>query len=337
MSLIASVLCTLAGAALVLLVLRDAFEALFHPDGRTVLSRAIMRGSWRLFHRLCARRPGSLPLAGPFTLVTIVSSWAVLLAVGWALILWPHFPDGFRFATELGPPENQRSFIDALYMSLVTLATIGYGDISPSSDVLRLLVPIEALVGFGLLTAAVSWLLSVYPALSRRRSLAYEITLLREVAEGAPNGDFVRRQADSAERIFADLLSRLVAVERDLVTIPLSYYFTERDDRFSLAAVMPWLLALADEGLTDDVSAPTRLRARMLRAAIDDFARSTAKRFHGGDSGTTAELLEQYARDHLCEPASTRRVGERLLPDDAADADARRTGRTRSTGTPAQQ
>ena len=70
MSLIASVLCTLAGAALVLLVLRDAFEALFHPDGRTVLSRAIMRGSWRLFHRLCARRPGSLPLAGPFTLVT---------------------------------------------------------------------------------------------------------------------------------------------------------------------------------------------------------------------------------------------------------------------------
>ena len=74
MSLIASVFCTLAGAALVLLVLRDAFEALFHPDGRTVLSRAIMRGSWRRFHRLCARRPGTLPLAGPFTLVTSVSN-----------------------------------------------------------------------------------------------------------------------------------------------------------------------------------------------------------------------------------------------------------------------
>src|SRR5215208_7316819 len=216
MSLIASVFCTLAGAALVLLVLRDAFEALFHPDGRTVLSRAIMRGSWRLFHRLCARRPGTLPLAGPFTLVTIVSSWAVLLAVGWALILWPHFPDGFRFATELGSPENQRSFIDALYISLVTLGTIGYGDISPASDALRLLVPVEALVGFALLAAVVSWLLSVYPALSRRRSLAYEITLLREATEDAPNGDFVRRQADSAETIFAELLSRLVAVERDL-------------------------------------------------------------------------------------------------------------------------
>jgi len=331
------VFCTLAGAALVVLVLRDAFEALFHPDGRTVLSRAIMRQSWHLFHRLGARRPGTLPVAGPVTLVTIVGSWAVLLASGWALILWPHFPDGFRFATELGAPENQQSFVDALYMSLVTLGTIGYGDISPASDGLRLLVPLEALVGFALLTAVVSWLLSVYPALSRRRSLAYEITLLREAAEGAPNGDFVRRQADSAERIFAELLSRLVAVERDLVTIPLSYYFTERDDRFSLAAVMPWLLALADEGPAGDVAAPTRLRARMLHAAIDDFARSTARRFHGGDAGTTAELLEHYARDHLCEPASTPRVAERLLPDDAPDAEARRTGRMRSTGTAARQ
>src|SRR5215203_5980535 len=152
MSPIASVFCTLAGAALVVLVLRDAFEALFHPDGRTVLSRAIMRRSWRLFHRLSVRRTGILPLAGPFTLVTIVSSSDVLLSAGWALILWPHFPDGFRFATELGPAENQRGFIDALYMSLVTLGTIGYGDISPSSDALRLLVPVEALVGFGLLS-----------------------------------------------------------------------------------------------------------------------------------------------------------------------------------------
>ena len=119
------------------------------------------------------------------------------------------------------------------------------------------------------------------------------------------------------------------------MTIPLSYYFTERDDRFSLPAVMPWLLALADQGLAGNVAAPTRLRARMLHAAIDDFASTTARRFHGGHSGTTADLLEHYARHHLCEPASRPRVGERHLPDDEPDADARRTGRTRSTGTAA--
>lgn len=93
--------------------------------------------------------------------------------------------------------------------------------ISQATDLLRLIVPLEALVGFALLTASVSWLLTVYPALSRRRSLAYEITLLREVTRRSGRGDFVRRQAGSAERLFAELLSRLVAVERDLVQIPL--------------------------------------------------------------------------------------------------------------------
>jgi hypothetical protein len=94
---------------------------------------------------------------------------------------------------------------------------------------------------------------------------------------------------------------------------------------------MPWLLALADRGLTDDVAAPTRLRAGMLHAAIDDFARTTARRFHGDDSGTTDDLLARFARDHLCDPVSTRPVSERVVPDDGADA-ARRTGRLPSTG-----
>ena len=140
---------------------------------------------------------------------------------------------------------------------------------------LRLLVPLEALLGFGLLTAAISWLLSVYPALSRRRSLAYELWLLRE-ALGA-DGGLVQREGRSAEQLYGELLSRLVAVERDLVTLPLSYYFAERDERFSLPGVMPWLLELAERGR--DGAAAHGLRARMLRAAIDDFACTTAQRF----------------------------------------------------------
>ena len=317
MSIAAGLAVTVAGAAVIVVVLRDAFEALFHPDGRMALSRGVMRGYWRAFHRLGRRRPRVLPLAGPAMLLTILVSWAVLLALGWALVLWPHFPDGFRFATELGPPAEQQGLVDALYMSLVTLGTIGYGDISPASDVLRLIVPLEALVGFALLTASVSWLLTVYPALSRRRSLAYEITLLREVTRRAGRGEFVREQSGSAERLFAELLSRLVAVERDLVQIPVSYYFTERDDRFSLPSVMPWLLGMVGRGLAADVPAATRLRAEMLSAAIDDFARTTAERFHGGTEAPTAELLERYARDHLGDVrASTVEAGPPAWSDD---------------------
>jgi hypothetical protein len=66
---------------------------------------------------------------------------------------------------------------------------------------------------------------------------------------------------------------------------------------------MPWLLRIAQRGLAADVPAPTRLRAEMLCAAIDDLARTTAERFHGGATAPTADLLQDYARDHLRERA----------------------------------
>jgi ion channel len=323
--------CTIAGSALIAIVLRDAFETLFHPDGRRTLSRAVMHASWRAFHRLAGGRPGRLALAGPCTLVTILAVWALLLAFGWALVLWPHFPAGFVFAQELGPAPRH-DLVEAFYMSLVTLGTIGYGDISPASNLMRLLSPVEALLGFALLTAAISWLLSVYPALSRRRSLAYEMTLLRNALGSDGRRDFARLQPRTAERVFAELLSRLVAVERDLVTIPLSYYFSERDERFSLPAVMPWLLELVDRSVSDRVPAPTRLRARMLRAAIDDFGRTTATRFHGAGAPDTAALLARYARDHLREPVAGAR--DRALSDYASSSVISSTTSNRSATAP---
>lgn len=287
MSPLATALCTVAGVSLAGLALRDGFEALFHPDGRMLVSRAVMRGWWRLLRR----HPAARALAGPLILLTILACWLTLLICGWALVLLPHFPEHFAFA----PGARGRDSVDALYLSLVTLSTIGYGDVTPAADTLRLLLPLEALLGFGLLTAAVSWVLSVYPALSRRRSLAYEIWLLREALGDA--GGLVQREGRSAEQLFGELLSRLVAVERDLVTLPVSYYFAERDPRFRLAGMMPWLLELADQGLAEDVPPRTRLRARMLRRAIDDFACTTAERFHSGGAGTTTERLAAYAAE----------------------------------------
>ena len=322
MSPAATVLSTVLGGGLILMAVRDAFEALFHPEGRMVISRRAMRLIWAISRRLSVSRHDRLVLAGPVMLLSILGSWAVMLACGWALVMWPHFPDGFRFAAELGPPAEQSSFVDALYLSLVTLGTIGFGDISPSSDAMRLLLPLEALVGFGLLTASVSWLLSVYPALSRRRSLAYEITLLRDTLGGDLNRVLHQEHGRTAERIFAEMLSRLVAVERDLVAIPVTYYFTERDERFSLPTVLPWLLELTDRATAAGVAEPTRLRARLLRAAVDDFARTTAERFHGGGSRATRELLILYARDHLREPV----VALDSLRPARATEDPRRAG-----------
>jgi Ion channel len=206
---------TVLGGILILGAGRDVFDTLFHPEGRATLGRWVMRIVWQLARRTIGHRPRAFSLVGPTALVSVLVLWALLLVVGWALVYWPHLPEGFRVPAD----EQGRGLVDALHVSLVTLTTLGSGDISPTADGLRLVVPLEALLGFGLLSASISWVLLLYPALSRRRSLAYEIALLQR-AERETRVDLLQLEPDAAERMYVELTSRLVAVERDLVSFP---------------------------------------------------------------------------------------------------------------------
>src|SRR3954462_431218 len=150
-----TLLITLLGASLILVALRDIFDTLFHPNGRGMLSRSLPRLLWGSVRRIGGNYPLVQELCGPVTLLTVIASWAVLIAIGWALVFWPHLVGGFSLAPELNP-SARGGFVDALYLSLVTLTTLGYGDITPTGDWLKALVPLEALVGFGLLTASLS-------------------------------------------------------------------------------------------------------------------------------------------------------------------------------------
>jgi hypothetical protein len=121
---VGTVLATAAGAGLIGLVGRDAFDALFHAEGRGTFSRQITRVVWHVFRRA---RTGHelLPLAGPVAIVAVITSWAGLLVLGWALVYWPHMPGGFRF--DSGVEAAGPDFVHALNVSLVTLTTLGSG------------------------------------------------------------------------------------------------------------------------------------------------------------------------------------------------------------------
>lgn len=294
MSTAEAILSTAAGVAMIGLAARDVFDALFHPEGRGTFARLISRGVWWLF-RLPRPRPRLFALAGPLALIAVIATWAALLVTGWALIFWPQLPDGFRFDQGV---TVSGSLLEAFHISLVTLTTLGFGDVTPQTEVLRLIVPLEALLGFGLLSASISWLLLIYPVLSRRRSLAYEITLLRE-AEARDGESLHGLQPEDLEHLYGELTSRLVAAERDLVSFPISYYFAEEDPRFSLAASVPYLLELAHRGTGAEQPQRVRLRASLLQEAIEDLAATTSARFHRDRTGTTEEALQAYARDHL--------------------------------------
>ena len=291
-----TILASAVGIVLIAGALRDVFDTLFHPGGRAALSRTIMRVIWRAWKPLARRRPSLVSLAGPLMVVAIIAAWAMSLIVGWALIYWPHMEDGFTFTAG-----KQGAFLDAIYISSVTLATVGFGDITPSEGWLRIVSPFEAFLGFGLLTASISWLGSIYPAVQRRRALAYEIYLFRKAQDEA-DVDLDDLEPDSVASVYADLIGRIITAERDLVTFPISYYFSQNDSRFSLSVAMPYVWDMAVRASEPHVDDRVRLRAVMLRDAIGDFARTVAERFHKLDTDQTEELVAAYARDHLKDP-----------------------------------
>ena len=287
----AMVLSTACGVGLIGLALLDAFATFFSHVKRGALSHALVRAMWSTCHRLPGT--GALGLAGPVSVLIVLASWVVMLTIGWALVYWPWMPGGFVHTAELDAPGS--SLLDSLYFSLVTLATLGYGDISPLSGWLRVVAPLEALLGLGLLTGSVSWLLSIFPVLSRRRALAYEIRLLEEVRT---DPDDPGPPAPLPPSVYADLTSRLVASERDLVTFPITYYFHDDDIRFALPAAMEHLLELAEEARRQVSLPEVHFHGGLLLRAIDDFAASLAERFHLPNRGSTRDVLEAYARDH---------------------------------------
>jgi hypothetical protein len=281
-------LATIAGLVLIALALRDVFDVLFHLEGRGVMSQAIIRVVWRTVRGVAGKRPRTFALAGPLGLLAVIAAWAIMIVIGWALLLLPHLS---RFHDPAGAAADG-SFAEALHISLATLSTMGYGDVTPSAPWLRVVGPLEALIGFGLLTASVTWLFVVHPAVLRRRSLAYELWLLRKTAgvdDSAPVVD---------EALLSELTSRIIAIERDLVAIPSSYYFAEHDDRFSLAAELGYLRRLAHEHTADGGDAATIQRAHMLDTAIDDLLLTIARLLRDGEPFDADRVLADFARDH---------------------------------------
>ena len=286
-----TVLAAAAGIALIALVIHDIFTVLFRSSGEGRLSSWLTRSLWALLRRAGTRRR-ALALAGPLAVATVICAWALLLVVGWALIYLPHYPEEFVLVDDTAV---HSPVVGAVSVSLETLTTLGASTAAPRAAWLH--SPIEALIGFGLLTAAVAWLLQIYPVLSRRRALAYEIHLLANTERRL--GLRVHELDPAAvAQLYAELTSRLIAVERDLVKFPIAYYFAESDQRFALSAALPHLVELAERGAQPEDAPFVALRASMLLEAIEDFAQTVSERFLSSPEHTTDQALRAFNHDH---------------------------------------
>jgi hypothetical protein len=293
---LATLACTLIGAALLALALRDIFDSLFHPEGNSRLSRFIARRTWGAVSSLTRTRQG-LAVAGPLAVFAVIGAWALLFVLAFALIYLPHVANAFE-APGGGLPRGLGSrCAEAVAFSLQVLTTLGFSDLVPEAPWLRILAPFEALIGFGLLSASISWLLTAQPVLARRRELAYELYLAMRTA-GFDEAAF----ANDVAMLVRELVPRLVVVERDLVAFPVTFYFAVSDERFSLAAALP-ALERARTRLERGRTGPAEVRehVRVLGEALDDLAATIATHLRVAGLGTAA-VFDAYARAHRVRP-----------------------------------
>ncbi|WP_248762172.1 potassium channel family protein [Pseudarthrobacter sp. SSS035] len=278
---------TVLGAGLILLMLVDVFHTLLYPHGSGPVGRTIMRGFWLLSKRLRGR--GST-IAAPLAMAAVIGAWAGLAAIGWALLYLPHLPEGFVYGVDV---PQRGDFAEALYISLVTLSTVGFGEIVPGHPMLRLVVALQAVTGFGLLTATVSWILQTYPALSRRRALAHELNLFREAAGSAGVSSL---DPGHAAGLLESMAGNVASVSIDLLSFHETYYFHEVEQRGSLPATVAYAHHLASEAQRSE-SPELQFAGRMLHAALDDLAEVLRGKF--GHSGTTSSaVFDSYELHH---------------------------------------
>jgi hypothetical protein len=158
-----------AGVALILAGIMDVFFTVLHYDGFGFLSIRLYRRLFdvaRLVTRPLPRRYRALGLsmAAPLMVPVTITVWIFLVSLGYALIYLFGMRNG-DFSLAVGRLET--SLAEAFYFSGTAISTLGLGDITPTGGPYQALAVSEALIGFGILTLSITYVLGVYNVLQQ--------------------------------------------------------------------------------------------------------------------------------------------------------------------------
>ncbi|KAA6436297.1 two pore domain potassium channel family protein [Agrococcus sediminis] len=284
---------TVVGILLILLGLWDVIHTLLHPGGRGSISRAVLAAVWSVSKLLRHRLGSAVGAAG---MVLVIGAWVVMQGLGWALIYLPHLPEGFSYAPGVDF-SDYAPLAEALYVSFVTLTTLGYGDVLAIDPWIRAGAPFEALTGFALLTAAMTWFSQIYPPLSRRRALALQLSGMADARYAASVSAL---DAATLARVLDELTERVADVRLDFEQHAEGFYFREGRLEFALARQLPYVFELLDAAMARP-EVGVRLSAARLARALEELGATLRSQYLGrGDS--VREVLSAYAADHGHEP-----------------------------------
>ncbi len=215
------------GALLVVIGQVDLFFTVLQYQGYGFVSRWLYRVAWAIGRALTAPLPGrhrarALSAVGPLMVVASLGLWISLAIVGFALIYYPNFTDNFSLK-----PGVEANMLDAVYASGVALSTVGFGDVTPTTPIFQLLTVFESLLGFSILTLAISYVLGIYQVVSLQGELGAAIR------DRVGSGDdpvvlarsYIGRGPDNLETSLAALHRDLLRYHEGMLRYPIVYYF----------------------------------------------------------------------------------------------------------------
>jgi len=234
---------TATGAVVLAVTLADVFLTVLYPSsGRGPLRRPL---TWLVWHAFTvpARRmaPDSqrrlLGYCGPTLVGVSIAAWPLMLVLGWALVFYPALGSGVVASS--GP--TSRDWSTAVYFSGFSLTTLGTGDVVPTTGLYRILTVVEAGTGFAVVTMVVSYFLTLYGAITQRKTFAAELHhRTHGTGDGARLVSGVAGQ-DGLSAVLSQLASTGSYMERLSEThrsYPVLRYFHYREPRYSLPRIL---------------------------------------------------------------------------------------------------
>jgi hypothetical protein len=296
----------IVGVVLIGVVLLDAFETIVLPRRvarRLRLARLVFRTTWQLWSsparghwRSGDRREAYLSFYGPFALLLLIGVWAAGLIGGFALLMW-------GLGAQLVAIGGDAGFGTVLYGSGTTFLTLGLGDVLPHTVLGRILVVLEAGIGFAFLALIISYMPVLSQAFSQRE---VNVSLLDARAGSPPSAaELLRRHAgEDFTPALAQLLLEWERWSAELLESHLSYpilaYYRSQHEQQSWLAGLTTILdvaALLLVGIAGAPTRPARLAFAMARHAAADLSHILGTRPPSSDPGrlSAADLAQLRA------------------------------------------
>jgi hypothetical protein len=296
----------IVGVVLIGVVLLDAFETVVLPrraTRRLRLARLVLRPTWQLWSaparghwRSGESRETYLSFYGPFALLLLIGVWSTGLISGFALLLW-------GLDAQMAATGGDAGFGTALYGSGTTFFTLGIGDVLPHTALGRLLVVLEAGLGFAFLALIISYIPVLTQAFSQRE---VNVSLLDARAGSPPSAvELLRRHVGAdftvaLEQFFIEGERWSAQLLESHLSYPILAYYRSQHQEQSWLAGLTTILDVAALLLVGIDGAPTR-RARlafaMARHAAADLSHILDARPQAAASGrlSAADLTQLRA------------------------------------------